>query len=72
MYSVTPMKSGWTLELVTDTNFPRILIKDEGGVIWEAIQFDKWDKRHAENVYTLLVALAGGPVGANDSLDAAS
>lgn len=63
MYSVTPLKSGYTLELISNTSLPRILVTDSDGVICESFQYEWWEGRRAEKAYNLMVALAGGPVG---------
>lgn len=63
-HSVTPLQSGWYIELMTGGSTPRILIRDDAGVIQDAIQFEWWEGNHAEKTYNLMVTLSGGACGA--------
>ena len=62
MYSVTPLASGYVLELDTNRTCPRILVKDADGVVCDVWNYDYWEAKRAERAYSIMVALAGGPV----------
>lgn len=63
MYTVTHLRSGWTVELLqSDLGYARIFLRDEKEEILDSMYFYAYELPRAKGIYDHLVTMAGGSI----------